>query len=132
MTRGSSIVRAGIKDIRGASDTKSKDDELLITLEACYEFYLRGFEFADIDLYDSDPVKFLIAGDKKLRPPFVSISGLGETAAYDIAENRTGCEFISIDELSSACSKVSKTHLEQLKALGALRDLPESSQMSLF
>ena len=132
MTRGIDVVRTRIKDIRNSSDAKVKDEELLITLEACYEFYLRGFEFAKIDLYESDPVKFLIAGNNKLRPPFVSISGLGETAAYDIAEHRVGCEFISIDELSLVCSKVSKTHLEQLKALGALRNLPESSQMSFF
>jgi len=132
MTRGIDVVRAKIKEIRASAEARSKDEEILITLEACYEFYLRGFDFAGIDFYDSDPVKFLVVDGKKLRPPFVSISGLGETAARDIAENRTGRVFISIDDLSSACTKVSRTHLEQLKAIGALRNLPDSSQMSLF
>ena len=132
MTRGIERVRAKIKETRGNPDAKPKDEDLLPTLEACYEFYLRGFEFERIDIYESDPVKFLISGENKLRPPFVAISGLGETGARDLAENRAGREFISIDEISAACPKVSKTHIEQLKALGALRDLPESSQMSLF
>jgi DNA polymerase-3 subunit alpha (Gram-positive type) len=133
MTRGKNIVLAKIKEINTKSDTKQKDEDLLITLEACYEFYLRGYNFAKIDIYESDPVKFLVMGEeKKLRPPFVSIGGLGETAARDIANKREGKEFISIEDISAVCSKVSKTHFEQLKALGALRDLPQSSQMSLF
>jgi len=134
MTRGIEVVRSKLKEIRSNPDTKarSKDEELYITLEACYEFYMRGFEFTGIDLYESDPVKFLIIDDNKLRPPFVAIGGLGEIAARDIAENRTGREFISIDDISAACSKVSRAHLEQLRMIGALRDLPDTSQMSLF
>lgn len=68
-----------------------------------------------------------------LRPPFVSIAGLGETAALDLAAcGKTGQQFISIEELGRACPKVSQTHLELLKTLGALGDLPESSQINLF
>ena len=132
MAGGKERVRAKIKEIRGNPGAKPKDEDLLPTLEACYEFYMRGFDFERIDLYDSDPVKFLIVGENTLRPPFVAISGLGETGARDLADNRCGRDFISIDEISAACPKVSKTHLEQLRALGALRDLPETSQMSLF
>ena len=131
MTRGIDVARRKIRNIRNNPEAKQKEEELLTTLEACYEFYLRGFDFAGIDLYESDPVKFLIAGEKKLRPPFVAISGLGETAAFDLAENRTAV-FISIEDISAACSKVSKTHMEQLRTLGALGDLPETSQMTLF
>ena len=126
------VASAKIRSIKNNPDSKTKDEELLTTLEACYEFYLRGFEFSGIDLYESDPVKFLVTDEKKLRPPFVAISGLGETAAFDITENRVSREFISIEDISAACSKVSKAHLEQLRALGALRNLPESSQMSLY
>ena len=132
MTRGIDVVRAKIKEINGNPEAKAKELDLLTTLEACYEFYMRGFDFAPLDLFDSDPVKFLIAGENKLRPPFVAVSGLGETAAYDIADNRTGREFVSIEDVFAACQKVSKTHIEQLKNLGALRNLPETSQLSLF
>ena len=132
MTFGIDVVRAKIREIRSNTETKVKDEELLTTLEACYEFYMRGFEFVGVDLYESDPVKFLITGENKLRPPFVAISGLGETAAHDLAAMRVSHEFISVDDISRACTKVSIAHIEQLKLLGALRNLPESSQMSLF
>ena len=39
---------------------------------------------------------------------------------------------VSVEELSAACPKVSQTHLEQLRAMGALGEMPDSSQMSLF
>jgi DNA polymerase-3 subunit alpha (Gram-positive type) len=132
MTGGIDRVRAKIVQTRNNPDARKKDEELLPTLEACYEFYMRGFEFDRIDIYESDPVKFLISAQNKLRPPFVAISGLGETGARDLAAARSEREFISIDEISAACPKLSKTHIEQLKALGAMRDLPDSSQMSLF
>jgi len=132
MTQGIDRVRAKINQIKNNPDPKQKDEDLIPTLEACYEFYMRGFGFEKIDIYESDPVKFIISGEDKLRPPFVAISGLGETGARDLAQMRIGREFISVDEISAACPKISKTHIEQLKALGALRDLPDSSQMSLF
>jgi len=136
MTNGIDVVRAKIREIKNSPDAKSgaakKEDDLLTTLEACYEFYMRGFEFKGVDIYESNPVKFLIAGENALQAPLVAVSGLGETVARDIAENRAGREFISLDDISAACQKVSKGHLEQMKALGALRDLPETSQLSLF
>ena len=76
-------------------------------------------------------MKFVIK-DNQLLPPFVSVSGLGETAALDIVEGRKGRSFISIEEFSAACPKVSKTHIENLKAAGAFGDLPDTSQVSLF
>ena len=77
------------------------------------------------------PTKFLIE-DGKLRPPFVSISGLGENAAWDIMNGRVGKEFLSIEEFSAACPKVSKTHIQMLKDAGAFGNLPDTSQVSLF
>ena len=82
---------------------------------------------------ESDATKFLIANDTQLRAPFVSIGGLGEAAAFDLANAaQSGRTFLSVEELSEACPKVSKSHLQTLKNLGALGDLPDSSQMSLF
>ena len=65
-------------------------------------------------------------------PPFVAISGLGENAARDIAEGRRGKHFISIEEFSAACPKVSQTHVETLRAAGAFGTLPKTSQVSMF
>ena len=131
MTRGMEEVKAHIAAIDGNEDATDKDGDLLTTLEVVYEFYLRGFSFAPMSLYESHATKFIIK-DGKLLPPFVSVSGLGETAAWDILEGRKGKTFISIEEFSAACPKVSKTHIENLKAAGAFGDLPDTSQVSLF
>ena len=132
MTRGINIAKAKIREIKNNPDSKAKDEDLLVTLEVCYEFYMRGFEFASIDIFKSDPTKFLLINENTLLPPLISISGLGETAANDIAEKRGSAEFVSIDDFAAACSKVSKTHLEQLKNLGAFGEMPQSGQLSLF
>ncbi|MDR0862157.1 MAG: PolC-type DNA polymerase III [Oscillospiraceae bacterium] len=134
MTQGIDAARTKIRQLRAAIDAKSataKDEDTLTTLEACYEFYKRGFTFANIDLTRSDPIKFEITGETELTPPLIAVSGLGETAAYSIALNR-GREFVSIEEFEAACTKVSKSHIEQLKSLGAFGDLPDSSQLSFF
>jgi len=131
MTGGIEAVLANIKAVDDDENATAKDEDMLTTLEVVYEFYLRGFEFAPIDIYESAATKFLIK-DGKILPPFVSVSGLGETAALDIVEGRKGKRFISIEEFSAACPKVSKTHIENLKAAGAFGDLPDTSQITLF
>ena len=106
---------------------------MLVTLEVVYEFYLRGFTFDRLDLYRSDAVQFKMDQEHNaLIPPFVSIPGLGETAAVSIVEQREGNTFISVEEFSAACPKVSKTHIDQLKAAGALDGMPDTSQITLF
>ena len=131
MTKGMDSVMANIDAIDNNEAATAKDEDLLTTLEVVYEYYLRGFEFLPIDIYKSHATKFLIE-DGKLLPPFVAISGLGESAAWDILEGRKGQNFLSIEEFSLACPKVSKTHIQMLKDAGAFGDLPDTSQVSLF
>lgn len=131
MTNGLETVKEHIRAIKNNPDATAKDSDLLTTLEVCYEFYIRGFEFAPMSLEESHAIKFL-EKDGKLLPPFVSVSGLGETAAWDILSGREGRSFISIEEFAAACPKVSKTHIEKLTEAGVFGDLPETSQMSLF
>ena len=137
MTGGTDAVRRVINDMRRRASLTANEEDLLVTLEAVYEFNMRGFEFAPMDLYGSDTVKFLPVGEKSLRPPFISLSGLGENAAADLysavhPEDGSRPEFISVDELSRRCPKVSQTSFEQLRSIGALNDLPDSSQLSFF
>ena len=132
MTRGIEPVRQKIKAIKLDPNASAKDSDTLTTLEVVYEFYMRGFDFARMDIYRSKATKFVIDGNT-LIPPFIAIAGLGEAAARDLENCREGGRrFISVEELMSACPKVSKTHIEQLKELGALGDMPDTSQMSLF
>ena len=131
MTQGMDAVMANMEAIENNEDATAKDEDLLTTLEVAYEYYLRGFEFLPISVYESHATKFLIK-DGKLLPPFVAISGLGENAAKDIMAGREGKEFLSIEEFSLACPKVSKTHIQMLKDAGAFGDLPDTSQVSFF
>ena len=62
----------------------------------------------------------------------MSVHGLGEAAALATVEQRKGKDFISIEEFSTTCNKLSKTHIEQLKALGAFAGMAETSQVSFF
>ncbi len=131
MTQGLESVKANIHAIDSNENATDKDEDMLTTLEVAYEYYLRGFEFLPIDIYKSHATKFLIV-DGKLLPPFVSISGLGESAAWDLMQGREGKTFLSIEEVAAACPKVSKTHMQMLKEAGAFGDLPDTSQVSLF
>ena len=131
MTGGLEAVLANIDAIDSNEDATAKDEDLLTTMEVVYEFYLRGLEFLPIDIYESHATKFLIK-DGKILPPFVAVSGLGESAAWDIMAGREGKEFLSIEEFSVACPKVSKTHIQMLKDAGAFGNLPDNSQVSFF
>ena len=133
MCGGADAVRRKLNEMKRRSDLTANEEDLMVTMEAVYEFNMRGFSFAPIDLYESDAIKFRITDDGRLRPPFVSISGLGDSAAQDLANcRRNGEKFISVEELGRACPKVSQTHLETLKRLGALGEMPETSQINLF
>ena len=139
MCQGMDLVKAKLKETSNKMEDKSTDQanqaklkDTYTTLEVVYEFYLRGFTFHSLDIYRSHATHFLLDGEKALIPPFTAIPGLGETAAQSIVEQRVGKDFVSIEEFSDACPKVSKTHIEQLKAAGAFDDLPETSQITLF
>ena len=131
MTKGLEETKAIINAIDNDEEASDKDQKMLITLEVVYEFYLRGFEFLPIDIYKSHATNFQIV-DGKLLPPFVAIPGLGESAAWDIMNGREGKDFLSVEEFSAACPKVSKTHIQMLKDAGAFRNLPDTNQVSLF
>ncbi len=134
MCQGAGEVRAKMQAILAKEkEATAVEQDMLVTLEVCYEFYLRGFSFERMDIYRSDAIRFTMNEKTgSLTPPFISIPGLGETAALSIAESRTGRTFISAEELAAECPKVSKTHIEQLRAVGALGNMPETSQLSLF
>ena len=134
MCRGQETALAKMREIQAKEKgATAVEQDMLTTLEVVYEFYLRGFTFEPVDLYRSHATHFLMDEAKgSLLPPFSSIPGLGETAAWSIVEQREGKRFISVEEFSAACPKVSKTHIEQLRAAGALDGMPDTSQITLF
>ena len=128
---GKDAVKRKIREIENNKDATAVEQNLLTTLEVCYEFYLRGFHFDTINIYESDATKFKVT-ENGLLPPFTTVHGLGEAAAIDTVEKRNGKEFVSVEEFAMCCNKLSKTHIEQLKALGAFAGMAETSQLTLF
>jgi DNA polymerase-3 subunit alpha (Gram-positive type) len=140
MCQGMERCKAKMKEIQAKSQFKEKEkrptaveEDMLVTLEVVYEFYLRGFTFERMDIFRSQATRFVPDMEKgTLLPPFVAIPGLGESAALDLENARKRDDFVSIEEIAAACPKASKTHIEQLKEMGAFGTLPDTSQISLF
>ena len=80
MCQGMDVCQKKMREIIAKDkDASAVEQDMLTTLEVCYEFYLRGFTFETIDLYRSDATKFLMDEEKgSLLPPFTAIPGLGE------------------------------------------------------
>ena len=127
---GKEAVERKIHEIENNKDATAVEQNLMVTLEVCYEFYLRGFHFDTIDIYHSDATRFTIT-EGGLLPPLISVHGLGEAAAQDTVEKRKGKTFISIEEFSMCCNKLSKTHIQQLNDLGAFAGMADTSQVKI-
>ena len=70
--------------------------------------------------------------DGKVRLPFTAIRGLGDAAAAALEQaTMHGQEYISVEELQQA-SGVAQSVFDKLRAVGALGNLPETSQVDLF
>ena len=90
----------------------------------------RGVQFLGVDLEKSDSTAFL-PEDGKIRMPFNSLSGLGDTAAQKIVEVRNAQKIHSIEELRLKTG-VSKTVIEILRRNHVLDNLTETNQLTLF
>ncbi len=134
MIRGDEVCVEKIHELQQKVRDKTitaAENDMMTTLEVVHEFYRRGFSFAPMDIYRSDATKFLVT-DNGLIPPFTSMPGIGEQAALSIVEERGNGPFLSQEEVVIRCPKVSKGVVELLGQIGALSDMPESTQVSLF
>lgn len=129
--KGKEFVKGIITSLQNQdSKPSAKDKEKIVLYQVVNEMYARGIEFLPVDLYRSAAKKCVIE-DGKLRLPFTSINGLGETAALKLEEARADGEFISIEDIKQRAG-LSKTVIESLKSCGAIKNLNETNQMSFF
>jgi len=98
--------------------------------EIVREQYARGIEFLPLDLYQSQAKAFLVE-DNKIRPSFSAVKGLGEAVAQGIVKARAEAPFTSLEDFRFR-SGASKTHIEQMKAMGVFSVLPEEKEIRLF
>nr|MBQ8890726.1 hypothetical protein [Clostridia bacterium] len=112
------------------NDATQKENEQCTTLYLVREALARGVQFLNVNLKKSHATAFL-PEDGKIRMPFNSLSGLGDTAAEKIIAAREEYDLYSVEELRLRTG-ISKSVIEILRRNGVLEGLSETDQYSLF
>lgn len=132
---GVKVARQHMKEvnqrIRESDKKNPKDENILAALQMVNEMLQRGYEFAPIRIGKSR-AKVYVVEDGKIRLPYMAMKGLGESVANEL-ERATmgGQQYLSAEELQAATG-ASSTIMENLYEIGALGDLPRTSQVSFF
>lgn len=129
--KGKGYVERVIRELREkGKEATQKENESLDALLLVDECLARGIQFLPVNLYKSDARAFL-PEEGRIRVPFNSLPGLGDTAAEKIARVREGGEILCKQELQDR-AQLSKSVMEILENNGVLDDMPETNQLSLF
>ncbi|MBQ9069977.1 MAG: PolC-type DNA polymerase III [Clostridia bacterium] len=129
--RGVSDCIAEIESKQNDGSATAKDNEMHSTMQLVREAIARGVQFLGVDLHKSDAKAFL-PENGKIRMPFNSLPGLGDTAAEKIVETmRDDPDIFSVQQLREK-SGISKSIIELLRRNRVLDGLTETNQLSLF
>jgi len=129
--KGKDAVKKKMADIMAkGKEASAKELSSYSTLQIVNEMLARGIKILPVGLLKSDSYRFLVEEDK-IRLPFCSLSGVGESAAQSLVESRKDGKYLSIDDVQLR-SKVTKAVIETLDSAGILKNLPASNQMSFF
>jgi len=132
MIKGYDAIRNKIIELENKGyDATNKETSVVEVLKVALEATARGFVFDNINILESDSMKFLIKDGNTLIPPFRTIDGLGDVVSKTIVEEREKGEFLSIDDLQKR-GKISSTLIDKMRLMGMLDGMDESSQLSLF
>ena len=125
-------LRGRIREIQ-ETDREERSEKMeneMNTLQMLVEAALRGVTILPVDIYESDPAKFLLLEGGRILPPLDSLDNLGLAAAQMYAAARDGGKFISREDMLRR--KVQPSVIDAFARAGILGDLPESSQISFF
>ena len=132
MIKGYDAIKRKIIEIQSKGfDASNKELGQLESLKVCLEASARGITFLPVDLNESEATIWTVKDDKRIRPPFSSIDGLGDVVAKKIVEERKKRNFLSIEEVQTR-SKLSSTLVDKMKLMGIFDGMSESNQLSLF
>lgn len=128
--QGVEKVEAYIEEIDQKTAPSARDAKERNHLDLAREMLLRGFHFLPPDLEKSHVRHFLIE-DGALRMPLMSVAGLGESAAISVVEARKESPLKTVEDIRER-TKLNNSIIEKLREAGALKQIPESAQISLF
>ena len=132
MIEGYDAIKRRIIEIQNKGyEATNKENGMLESLKVALEATARGIKFLPVDLYKSNATIWDVKDETSIYPPFSSIDGLGDTVANKIVEERSLQEFFSIEDFSQR-GKVSQTLVDKMRVMGILKNMPETSQLSLF
>jgi DNA polymerase III subunit alpha, Gram-positive type len=131
VVQGDRAIQKYLGEIRlKGNEATQREKNMETILELVLEAMLRGILFLRVDIYRSNPNKFIITPEGLL-PPLASLQGLGDNAANSLAAARAEGEFLSIEDLKNR-ARLSSTVIEVLQTHGCLKGMTESDQLSLF
>ena len=131
LIKGRQAVLDKIRSIESKGfEASDKERAEVPMLQIMNEMLARGIEVLPVDIYQSKAKKFMIE-DGRIRLPFCSLAGIGENAALALEKCSAEGEYLCVDDITQR-AKVTKAVVDTLRECGALGDLPESAQMSLF
>ncbi|MBQ3816685.1 MAG: PolC-type DNA polymerase III [Clostridia bacterium] len=129
--QGKEAVRQYLQSIKAkGKDATQKELDVYNNMLIFNEMMSRGIEVLPIDINHSHAMKYL-PENGKMRLPFGSLSGVGEKASYSIYDAARKGNFVSREDFAVEAG-VSKTIIQNLADLGAMKDLPETNQISMF
>lgn len=123
-------AKSELMALKNKPGATTRDEKEIAHLELACEMMLRGYEFLKPDLFLSEASLFQIENGA-LRLPLTSIPGMGEGAAQSVVEIRKEGNIHTIEDIRKY-TKVNNTLIDKLKGMGALSDMPESAQVTLF
>ena len=125
------MIKERLRELQALDkEEKAKKEDAIAMLEILVEMLCRGIRVLPVDLYRSHPADFLVVGEKEILPPLSALPGLGLAAAENLAKAREEGPFISQEDMLRR--KVSRSVIDLMELAGALGDMPETSQVSLF
>ena len=132
MIKGYDAIKNALVEIENKGyEATNKDAGVGECLKVALEMAARGIKVANFDLYKSKGMIFTVEDDNTIIPPFRSIDGLGDVVAKNIETEAQKAPFISIEDFQTRC-KVSQTLIDKMRVMGVFKDMPETSQLSLF
>ncbi len=123
-------IKSQLRDLKIKKQKNQKEEKQLEILEVIFEMKERGFEFTNVDIYESSPDIFKVKNNK-IMLPLRTIPELGEKAAKVFVEEREKSKFSSLEDI------IKRTHINKNVAQffmenNILNGIPETEQIVLF